>query len=96
MTLYPDWAGMATVYSVLLLIAFLWWFFNTKSKNKLLEICETLSLFGAILTVAGAISLILETLRPFTVGEASLIIGTIISIIAGTGWLLLAKRAEAN
>lgn len=94
LVLYPDWAGMAATYSVLFLLAFLYWWFTTDSRYKLLEVCFSLSLIGAIFVVAGATMLIIDVMGPFTLAETLLIVGTIISIVSGAGWLLLRKEAQ--
>jgi len=90
----PDLSGLAAIYSVLFLLAFLWWWFNTDSKYKLLEVCFSLSLIGAIFVVAGGTMLVIEMMGPFTFAETLLIVGTIISIVSWTGWHLLRKEAQ--
>ena len=91
-----DWSGLVLIYAVMFLIAFLWWWFNTDSECKLLEVFSSLSIIGLILAVAGAVAVVMDLLGHFTVGEASLIVGVVISAVAGTGWLLLAKREGAG
>lgn len=90
----PDLVGLVGIYTLMILAAFLWWSFTTTSKNKLLDIFATLALFGLILSVAGGVSIFIDTIGPLIIGEIYLIVGAIISIIAGAGWLLLRKEAQ--